>query len=105
MAIARVMMRHGQLAVSELTDEYWSYCLPEADWTRSMAGLCRNAMAFDPSFELVKSISVLLDKHYMGARYPSSLPGGVPAEAYDAADSERALEIAGDVLEAVQGKL
>jgi HEPN domain-containing protein len=62
-------------------------------------------MAFDPSFELVKSIAVLLDKHYLGARYPSSLPGGVPAEAYDAADSERALEIAGDVLEAVQGKL
>jgi HEPN domain-containing protein len=77
----------------------------ERVWGHSLADLCEDAMAFDPSFELVKSIAVMLDKHYLGARYPSSLPGGVPAEAYDAADSERALEIAGDVLEAVQGKL
>src|SRR5258705_6468797 len=27
----------------------------------------------------------------LGARYPTTLPGGVPSEAYEAADSERAL--------------
>ena len=41
-------------------------------------------MALDPSFDLVKSVAGLLDKHYLGARYPSALPGGVPAEANNA---------------------
>ena len=50
-------------------------------------------------------VAMLLDKHYLGARYPSSLPGGVPAEAYEQADSDRALEVAGDVLAAVNQRL
>ena len=77
----------------------------EAVWGHALADLCEDAMAFDQSFDLVKSTAALLDKHYLGARYPSSLPGGVPAEAYDGVDSERALEIAGDVLAAVEQRL
>jgi HEPN domain-containing protein len=73
----------------------------EQVWGHSLADLCEDALAFDQSFDLVKSIAVLLDKHFLGARYPQSLPGGVPAEAYEQADSERALEIASDVLVAV----
>ena len=49
-------------------------------------------------------IAILLDKHALGARYPTTIPGGVPAEAYDATDSERALEIAGEVLGFVEGR-
>jgi len=74
-------------------------------WGHALADLCEDAQAFDPSFDLVKSVAVLLDKHYLGARYPSSLPGGVPAEAYDSSDSERALETAADVLKAVEQRL
>jgi HEPN domain-containing protein len=77
----------------------------EQVWGHALADLCEDAQAFDPSFDLVKSVAVLLDKHYLGARYPSSLPGGVPAETYDATDSERALETAGDVLAAVEQRL
>jgi HEPN domain-containing protein len=66
----------------------------ERVWGNSLADLCEDAITFDPSFELLKSVAVLLDKHYFGARYPSALPGGVPAEAYDAVDSARALAIA-----------
>jgi HEPN domain-containing protein len=62
-------------------------------------------MAVDRSFDLVKSLGGLLDKHYLGARYPSALPGGVPAEAFDGQDSGRALEIAREVLRFVRERL
>lgn len=77
----------------------------EQVWGHALADLCEDAQAFDQSFDLVKSIAVLLDKHYLGARYPESLPGGVPAETYEQTDSERAVEIASDVLEAVEQRL
>jgi len=74
-------------------------------WGHALADLCEDALGFDPSFDFLKSVAVLLDKHYLGARYPSALPGGVPAEAYDAQDSGRALEIARDVQQFVRGRL
>ena len=77
----------------------------EQVWGHALADLCEDALAFDQSFDLVKSIAVMLDKHYLGARYPESIAGGVPAEAYEKADSDRALEIAGDVLEAIEQRM
>jgi HEPN domain-containing protein len=77
----------------------------EQVWGHALADLCEDAQAFDQSFDLVKSIAVLLDKHFLGARYPESIVGGVPAEAYEQIDSERAVEIAGDVFEAVRQRL
>jgi HEPN domain-containing protein len=77
----------------------------EQVWGHALADLCEDAMAIDPSFDFIKSVAGLLDKHYLGARYPSTLPGGVPAEAYDGFDSARALEIARDVRQFVAGRL
>ena len=77
----------------------------EQVWGHSLSDLCEDALAFDGSFELVKSSAAMLDKHYLGARYPSGLPGGVPAEAYEAQDSERALAIAEEVRRFVDGRL
>ncbi len=77
----------------------------ERVWGHALADLCEDAMALDPSFDLVKSLAGLLDKHYLGARYPSTLPGGVPAEVYDGQDSQRALEIAREVLRFVGDRL
>ena len=74
-------------------------------WGHALADLCEDAIAFDPSFDMVKSVAILLDKHYLGARYPSALPGGVPAEAYDSEDSTRALAIAADVVAFVTARL
>ena len=73
----------------------------ERVWGHALADLCEDAMNFDATFDVLKSEAMLLDKHYLNARYPSALPGGVPAEAYDAHDSERALQIARDTLEFV----
>ncbi len=77
----------------------------EAVWGGALADLCEDAVAFDPTFEAIRPVAILLDKHTLGARYPTTLPGGVPAEAYDATDAERALEIASEVLGFVEGRV
>jgi HEPN domain-containing protein len=77
----------------------------ERVWGHALADLCEDALALDPSFDLIKTVAVLLDKHFLGARYPTALPGGVPSAAYEAADSERALEVAGDVRRFVDERL
>ena len=77
----------------------------ESVWGHSLSDLCQDAMALDPSFDFIRSIAMLLDKHHLGARYPSGLPGGVPAETYESLDSERALEVAGDVRDFVNERL
>lgn len=74
-------------------------------WGHALADLCEDAKAFDPSFEFVKSVAGLLDKHDIGARYPQTLTGGAPCEAYEALDSERALEIASEILKGIEEKL
>ncbi len=76
----------------------------EAVWGGALADLCEDAVAFDPTFEAIRSMAILLDKYDLGSRYPTTIPGGIPAEAYDATDSARALEIAGDVLAFVEGR-
>ena len=77
----------------------------ERVWGHALADLCEDAMALDASFDVIKSVALLLDKHFLGARYPSALPGGVPHDAYDDVDSQRALEIGRDVREFVLRRL
>jgi HEPN domain-containing protein len=77
----------------------------ERVWGHALADLCEDALALDPSFDLIKTVAVLLDKHHLGARYPTTLPGGVPADVYEASDASRALEVAGDVRRFVDERL
>ncbi len=74
-------------------------------WGHALADLCEDAMQLDASFDVIKSVAMLLDKHYLPTRYPSGLPGGVPHLAYDQVDSSRAIEIARDVLEFVETRM
>jgi len=77
----------------------------ELVWGHGLADLCEDAMAFDPSFDLVKSSAGHLDKHYLGARYPSGIPAGVPSEAYESLDAARAIAIAEEVMSFVDARL
>ena len=77
----------------------------DAVWGHALADLCEDAIALDPSFDLIKSVAILLDKYYLTTRYPTALPGGVPHEAFDGTDAARALEIADDVLRFVDERL
>ena len=77
----------------------------EKVWGHSLSDLCEDAMAFDASFDLLKSNAAHLDKHHLNARYPAGIPAGIPAEAYDEIDSDRALSIAEEVIRFVDEKL
>ena len=74
-------------------------------WGHALADLCEDAMALDPSFDLIKSVAILLDKYHTTTRYPTALPGGVPHDAFDATDACRALQIAEDVLSFVDTRI
>ena len=77
----------------------------EMVWGQHLSDLCEDAMAFDPSFDFVKSVASLLDKHALATRNPDAVAGAIPFEIYDSSDSEHALEIATEVLETVQSKI
>ena len=74
-------------------------------WGHALADLCEDAMQLDTSFDVIKSVAMLLDKYHRPTRYPTGLPGGIPHEAYDQVDSARAIDIARDVLQFVTTKL
>ena len=40
----------------------------EMVWGEHLSDLCEDAMAFDPSFDFVKSVASLLDKHALATR-------------------------------------
>src|SRR3989304_9307956 len=61
----------------------------ERVWGHALADLCEDAMGLDTSFDLIKTLAVLLDKFYLDTRYPSGLPAGIPAEAYAQPASSR----------------
>ena len=77
----------------------------EIVWGEHLSDLCEDAMAFDPSFDFVKSVAALLDKHILAARNPDAIGGAVPADVYDSTDSAHALEIAAEVLVSIRQKL
>jgi HEPN domain-containing protein len=43
----------------------------------------------------------LLDKYYIPTRYPNGLPGGIPKDAFDKVEAERAVDIARRAADAV----
>jgi HEPN domain-containing protein len=60
----------------------------------SVASLCQDVTAFDANLEKLRQQAAPLDKYYIPTRYPNGLPGGIPSEAFDQVDADRALELA-----------
>jgi len=71
----------------------------------SVADLVRECGGLDDDFLPLRPKAAPLDLYYVPTRYPNSLPGGIPAEAFDESDARRALGLAGEVIEAVRAKL
>ncbi len=67
-------------------------------WGHSLLDLCEDAKIFEMFFDTIKAEARQLDKYYDVTRYPEYLPSGIPAEAFDDIDAERALELAGIVV-------
>ena len=70
-------------------------------WGHSLADLSEDAINFDPSFEMIKSVAVLLDKYYYLTRYPSQIPSGISSDIFAVDESEKAIEIAEEVIKFV----
>jgi len=77
----------------------------EEVWGHSIAELAYDAEKFDKDFGKLRTTIATLDKYYIPTRYPESLPGGIPAEAFDAVDAERAIELAKQTINFVKKKL
>ncbi len=77
----------------------------ELVWGRSVRELCTMAATFDTTFEELGRKAAPLDQYYIPTRYPNGLPGGVPFEAYNDEDGQRALRLAGLVLDTVEERL
>jgi HEPN domain-containing protein len=71
----------------------------------SVAELCTAAGSFDPAMGAMRARLAKLDRYYIPTRYPDSLSGGHPFEAFDAADSADAVALAREALEAVRARL
>jgi HEPN domain-containing protein len=71
----------------------------------SVADLAGECAEVDGDFRPVRLRAAPLDHYYIPTRYPNSLPGGIPAEAFDETDARRALSLAGDVIRVVGEKL
>jgi len=71
----------------------------------SVADLAAECARLEPEFAKLKERAAPLDQFYLSTRYPNSLPGGIPAEAFTARDAERALEMAREVIAVVKHRL
>lgn len=68
----------------------------------SVAELIAECGKFDATFVELRQRAAPLDQFYVSTRYPNSLPGGIPAEAFGPEDATRALGVAREVLAAVK---
>lgn len=81
---------------SKGAEDVWGHCL---------ADLCEDAKVFEMLFDVLKPRAIYLDKYYNLTRYPNYLPGGIPADIFDDLESERAIELATEVLTFVRERL
>ena len=68
-------------------------------WGHSAAELCEKCAGTEPAFRELVGPAALLDKYYIPTRYPNGLPGGIPKDAFDKVEAERALDIARRVVD------
>lgn len=74
-------------------------------WGHSAGELCGDAKSFDEDFEKIEPLSRSLDKYYIPTRYPNALPGGIPSEAFDRDDAERAISLAERIVDFIRSKI
>ncbi len=71
----------------------------------SVADLITECTKLDAEFSPLKARAAPLDQFYVPTRYPNSLPGGIPSEAFGRPDARRALDMTSEVLATVKRRL
>ena len=74
-------------------------------WGNSTAQLCKDATDFDPEFQKIQKMAFSIDKYYIPTRYPNYLPEGIPSEAFDKIDAERAISLAEKIINLIKNKI
>jgi HEPN domain-containing protein len=95
----------GQQAAEKALKAYLYHKGAEDVWGHSLIDLCEDAKIFDMFFDTVLSEARQLDKYYEITRYPFYLPGGIPSQAFDQLDADRAVELSQLVLDFVKDRL
>jgi HEPN domain-containing protein len=72
------------------------------DRTHAVLALARELEQASPVFAGIAAKVGFLDQYYVPTRYPDALPGGVPADLYGEADSQRAIAGASLALDSVR---
>ena len=83
----------GQQAAEKAIKAFLYHRGAEDVWSNSLIDLCEDAKLFEMFFDTIKSEARQLDKYYDITRYPHRLPGGIPSEAFDLIDADRAMEL------------
>jgi|SRR5919106_7611 HEPN domain-containing protein len=95
----------GQQAAEKAIKAYLYFRGAEDVWGHSLIDLCEDAKIFEMFFDTIKSEARQLDKYYYITRYPEFLPGGVPSEAFDRIDADRAIELSHVVVDFVRERV
>ncbi|KPL03710.1 MAG: DNA-binding protein [candidate division Zixibacteria bacterium SM1_73] len=95
----------AQQSAEKVLKGYLYFKGAEEVWGHSVSELCGDASGFDKEFETLKKMAASLDKYYIPTRYPNGLPGGIPAEAFDKDDAEKAISLAESVYSFVEERL
>jgi HEPN domain-containing protein len=95
----------GQQAAEKAIKAFLYHRGAEDVWGHSLADLCEDAKIFEMFFDTIKSDARQLDKYYAITRYPEFLPNGIPSEAFDRVDADRAIELSQIVVEFVRERL
>jgi HEPN domain-containing protein len=95
----------GQQAAEKAVSAFLYSKGAEDVWGHSLVDLCEDAKLLDMYFDTVKSEARQLDKYYEITRYPKYLPGGIPSEAFDRIDADRAIELSQQVLDFVRERI
>lgn len=114
LAFARVAVRDGFFAqacfiaqqVSEKALKAIAYRLGErAVLGHSLVELVERLRDRVPELAALREPAGVLDQYYVPTRYPNGLPGGVPFEAFGAAQASAALEQATRFLELARARM
>jgi HEPN domain-containing protein len=73
-------------------------------WGHSTSDLCKDAENFDSDFASLQIDAASLDKYYIPTRYPNALPGGIPSQAFDETDANRAISLAEKIINFIKSK-
>ena len=95
----------GQQAAEKAIKAYLYFRGAEDVWGHSLIDLCEDAKIFEMFFDTIKSEARQLDKYYYITRYPEFLPGGIPSEAFDRVDADRAIELSQIVVDFVRERV